>query len=148
METVSWRRVLLATVTAIRLVGKLFLIDTQRSLLTHNNYYSRKHTTIPVDIRKLCLKTLANSSYTNFTSLTVDKGNIYWYIPNILCSQHTTLRTAFFWAITQQVMVITYRRFGTTQQSQLQGILGFLTLEDRTDRLYRNFGKKLSLLAA
>ena len=31
------------------------------------------------------------------------------------------MRTAFLWAITQRVVVIAYRRFGTTCRSQLQG---------------------------
>jgi len=44
------------------------------------------------------------------------------------------MRTALFWVITQRVVVISY--------------LGFLTPEDGTDRLSRNFGKKLPLVAA
>jgi len=31
------------------------------------------------------------------------------------------MRTAFFWAITQRVVVIPYRRFGITYRSHLQG---------------------------
>jgi hypothetical protein len=31
------------------------------------------------------------------------------------------MRTAFFWIITQRAVVISYRRFGTTYQSYLQG---------------------------
>jgi len=31
------------------------------------------------------------------------------------------LRTAFFWGITQDAVVIPYRRFGTTYRSHLQG---------------------------
>jgi len=31
------------------------------------------------------------------------------------------MRTALFWAITQQVMVILYRRFGTAHRPNLQG---------------------------
>jgi hypothetical protein len=33
------------------------------------------------------------------------------------------IRTAFFWVVMQRVLVIPYRRFGTTYQSHLQGIL-------------------------
>ena len=51
-----------------------------------------------------------------------------------------TLRTALFWAITQQVVVIYYLRFGKTYRSHLQG--------QRTDRMSRNVGKELQLLAA
>jgi len=31
------------------------------------------------------------------------------------------MKTAFFWVITQRVVVISYRRFGTTYQSHPQG---------------------------
>jgi hypothetical protein len=31
------------------------------------------------------------------------------------------LRTAFFWVVKQQIVVIPYQRFGTTSQSRLQG---------------------------
>jgi hypothetical protein len=44
--------------------------------------------------------------------------------------------TAFFWVITQRVVVIYYRRSG------------FLALEDGTDRLSRNVCKKFPELAA
>jgi len=49
--------------------------------------------------------------------------------------------------ITQWLVVVYYRRFGTTYWSQLQtqeskAPLGFLTLEDRTDRWSRNFTKE------
>jgi len=57
------------------------------------------------------------------------------------------MRTALFWAITQRVVEIPYRRFGTTCQSHLRRS-GFLTLEDFTDMLSRNVGKELPLLAA
>jgi len=42
-------------------------------------------------------------------------------------------RTALFWIIMQQVVLISYRRFGTT----------FRSLEDGTDSLSRKAGKKL-----
>jgi len=45
------------------------------------------------------------------------------------------MRTAPFWVITQREVVIPY-------------LLGILTFEDVTDRLSRNVGKKLPLLAA
>jgi len=44
------------------------------------------------------------------------------------------MRTALFWAITQRVVAIPYRRFGT--------------LDDFTDSLSRNVGKELPLHAA
>ena len=63
-----------------------------------------------------------------------------------------TLRPAFFWDITQRMVVIPYRRFGTNYRSHLQGSKikkeRFLTTEDRTDRMSRNVGKKLPLYSA
>jgi len=56
------------------------------------------------------------------------------------------LRTAHFLVITQRVVVISYRRFGTTYRAQLQGNFWFLETEDGIDRLSRNVGKKLTLL--
>ena len=59
------------------------------------------------------------------------------------------------WAITQRVVVIPYRRFGTTSRSHLQGSRiqeernqVFLTLEGGTDGMSQNVGKELQLLAA
>jgi hypothetical protein len=65
--------------------------------------------------------------------------------------KYTTSRTAFFWVITQRVMVTFYGRFGATYRSQHQGSriqVGFLTPEDGTARLSRNVRNKLPLLAA
>jgi len=39
---------------------------------------------------------------------------------------NTKLRTAHFLVITQRVVVISYRRFGTTYRSHLQGTFWFL----------------------
>jgi len=52
------------------------------------------------------------------------------------------MRTALFCVISQQVVFIPYRRFGTTYQSNLQG-----SNEDGTDMLSQNVGKELTLLA-
>jgi len=61
------------------------------------------------------------------------------------------MRTAFFWVIMHEVVVIPFQRFETTCQSHVHGSRSqeskFLTLEDGTDRLFRNVGKKLPLLA-
>jgi hypothetical protein len=59
----------------------------------------------------------------------------------------TSPRTALFWVITQRVVVISYRRFGTTYRSRLQvsRISSFIP-EDGTDMMSRNVGKKLPLL--
>jgi len=66
-----------------------------------------------------------------------------------MVTNYRTLGTAFLWVITQRVVVISYRRFGTTCRSHLQGhIFGFLTLEYGPGRLSRNVGKELPLLAA
>jgi len=50
------------------------------------------------------------------------------------------LRTALLWVTTQRVVVICYLHFGTTYRSHPQG--------SGTDRLSRNVGNKLPLLAA
>ena len=53
------------------------------------------------------------------------------------------MRTVLFWVITQRVVVISCRRFGKTIGPYLR-----MTFEGGTDRLFRNVGKKLPLLAA
>ena len=40
---------------------------------------------------------------------------------NVLCDKIQHLRTALYWAITQRLVVIPHRRFGTTYPSHLQG---------------------------
>jgi hypothetical protein len=60
------------------------------------------------------------------------------------------LRTSLFWVITQQVVVISYQRFGETYLSHPQGsgiLQGFFKPEDGTYKLSRNISKKLPLLA-
>jgi len=59
-------------------------------------------------------------------------------------------KTAFFWVIPQGLVVIPYRRLETTYLPHLQGSRSqiFLTLEDGTDSLSRNVGKKLPLVTA
>ena len=64
-----------------------------------------------------------------------------------------SLRTARFWVITQRLVVISYRRFGTTYRSHLRGSsvlnhFGLLNPGEGTGRLSRNVGKKLPLLHA
>ena len=54
------------------------------------------------------------------------------------------MRIAFICVITQRVVVISYCSFVTTYQPHLQG----LASEDGADRLSRNVGKELPLLAA
>ena len=56
------------------------------------------------------------------------------------------MKTALFWVVTQRVVLIPYGCFGTIFRAHL--LLGFLTLEDGTDRLSRNVGKELALHAA
>ena len=56
------------------------------------------------------------------------------------------IRSVLFWDITQRIVVIPYRRFGTTYLSYLQGSnprLVSLTLADETDKLSRNVGSEL-----
>jgi hypothetical protein len=47
------------------------------------------------------------------------------------------MRTEFFWVVMQRVVVIPYRRFGTTYRPHLEasGIKRFFTIEDGTDWL-------------
>jgi len=54
-------------------------------------------------------------------------------------------RTELFCFITQRLVVIPYRPLGTTCRPNVSR---FLTLEDGTDRLSRNVGNKLQLVAA
>ena len=59
------------------------------------------------------------------------------------------VKTALFWVITQRVVAITYRRFGTNYLFHLQWsriLFGFLTIEYRNDTFTRNVGKELPLL--
>jgi hypothetical protein len=71
------------------------------------------------------------------------------------------MRTALFLAVRQRVVVIPYRRFGTTYPifkhestktfeslDVKQSSLPIEVLEDGIDRLSRNVGKELPLLAA
>ena len=66
------------------------------------------------------------------------------------------LRTALSCVITHRVVVIYYRRFGTTYRSHAQGSKTFRDnisvpsswFEDEIDRLFRNVGKILTLRAA
>jgi hypothetical protein len=52
------------------------------------------------------------------------------------------MRSALFWNVTQRIVVISYRYFGTNYRSHFIGfILNFWKLEDGNDRLCRNVGK-------
>jgi len=51
------------------------------------------------------------------------------------------MRTAFFWVIMKRVVVIPYRRFGDHS-------IFILSFEDVADKLLRNIGSELRLLAA
>jgi len=65
------------------------------------------------------------------------------------------MKTALFWVITQRGVILHYRPFGTTYRSHVRESRSWLlttylfrvkilTLEDGTDRLSRNVGKKLT----
>jgi len=57
------------------------------------------------------------------------------------------MRTGFFWVVTQRVVVIPYRLFGTKYRPHIQGsriqrkgsYFGFLAPEDGTDMFYFEF---------
>jgi hypothetical protein len=59
------------------------------------------------------------------------------------------LRSALLWVTTQPTVVISYRRFGTTYRSHLNGLEDGtrMTVEDGIGRLPRNVGKELPLCA-
>jgi hypothetical protein len=68
-----------------------------------------------------------------------------------MCSVPCTVNTrpALFWIVTQRVVVILYRRFGTISLFHIKGSRiqeGFLTLEDGTAKLSHNINKELPLL--
>ena len=67
-----------------------------------------------------------------------------------LFSTDVGLRTALFWAVTQRVVFIPSRHFGTAYRSRLSGVKNqrFLTLDEGTDTFPRNVGKVLPLRAA
>jgi hypothetical protein len=75
---------------------------------------------------------------------------LYVWIPMSLCPPFqisSQMRTALFRVITQQVVVISYRRFGKTYRSHPRDSRVF-NPENGNERLSRNVGKKLPLLSA
>jgi hypothetical protein len=92
----------------------------------------------------------ANSRFSHFASrlkMIVLVSNFVHEVISIF--QRDVVENSLFWDIAQRVAVIPYRRFGTTYRSHLQGsrIQEYWILEDDTDRMSRNVGKELPLLA-
>jgi hypothetical protein len=61
------------------------------------------------------------------------------------------MRFAIFWDITQRIVAISYRRFGTTYTSHIQASnsrVKIMALEDGTERLLRNVDNELALYSA
>ena len=99
-----------------------------------------------------------------FSILYVERWNshINWSIMNVNCwfqaSAAKQMRTAFFWALAQRVVLFPYRRFAHTigpifkvpriQEEFENSPRRSLALEDGTNRLFRNVCKELPLLAA
>jgi hypothetical protein len=54
------------------------------------------------------------------------------------------MRSLLFWDVTQPIVIVRYRRFGSKFRSHLQG--SSLTLQDVTDTLPRNVGNYESTL--
>lgn len=56
--------------------------------------------------------------------------------------------SALFGDVTQRMVIVSYRRFRTIYRSTFKGQeslpVGLLTVEDGTDRLFRNFCKELT----
>ena len=72
-------------------------------------------------------------------------GAPYIYdISNLRVKSLTGMRTALFRVITQRVVVIPYRHFGTNLSVKFSRV----SVEDGTDRLSRIVGKELPLLGA
>jgi hypothetical protein len=73
--------------------------------------------------------------------------------PRLQAAAAILMRSVLFCTITQRRVIILYRCFGITYRSHPQGSRGprrvdFLSLEDGTDTLSRNVGKRLPLDAA
>jgi hypothetical protein len=73
-------------------------------------------------------------SFTQEAHSELDVYNHFWNLK-------LAFRPALFWVITQRIAIISYRLFGTTYGPVFMA-------EDGPDRLSRNVGKKLPLLAA
>ena len=98
----------------------------------------------------------------NFENISQSKHligiQIQSWISQIFCTGTQVItyimRTVLFWVITEQVVVISYWRFGTTYHSHPQGLRiqnnpkGSLNPEDWTNRLSGNVCNKLPLLTA
>jgi len=70
----------------------------------------------------------------------VFRRTVGWiYVQGVLKTE-LVMRTALFWAVTLQVVVIPFRRFGKTNLSFMQEPRWIL---DRTDLFSRNVGKEL-----
>jgi hypothetical protein len=89
---------------------------------------------------------VAGQSFRRFSTRTVKHSHLWDCWSHVTPSQTAVLksaltlpfhlrfqknRTALFWVITQRVVVISYRRFGTTYRSHLQGART-VTLKSRT----------------
>jgi hypothetical protein len=66
----------------------------------------------------------------------------------ILGFHHGVKNICALWDFMQLRMIVSHRRFGTTNRSNFQGLSKWLTLEDGTDGLSRNVGEKLSFFDA
>jgi hypothetical protein len=88
---------------------------------------------------------MASVSHKNWCSLATPT------LQHFLQLRLSSMKTALFWTLMQRVVVIPYRRFGTTCRSHLHGskiqtislLLGFFTLDVRIGRLFRNVGTEL-----
>jgi hypothetical protein len=82
----------------------------------------------------------------NTATITGFPGERAFCAVNVRCSgsqQRRDLRTALIWVVTQRVAVISYRRFGTSYQSHLKGILdppemGPIGCPETSVRIYRH----------
>ena len=123
------------------------------------------HRSIPWDFVRMlqvcCLRHAPHAPNSMFRQQLASVSHKNWCllaIPTLqpfLQLRFSSLKTTLFWAL-MQIVVIPYRRFGTTCRSHLQGskiqsisfLLGFLTFDDRINRMSRNLGKELPPLVA
>jgi hypothetical protein len=71
-----------------------------------------------------------------------------YYVLKFRCKRHSSLRTSFFWVITQCVVVISHRRFGTTYRSHVHLNTGPIGCPEMSVRNYhyalRNYPEERS----
>ena len=104
------------------------IVDTMISKVLSNLHYSRSQSLKSADDQyiRILKKRLIKLKWTRRLDTVTESWNVQLNLYVYKCNCKLTI-TALFWVITQRVVVISYRRFGTTYRSHLR-------LEDGTDR--------------